>query len=386
MRYSAIEGLRAWLAWFVVSAHIVWYTGAPQLIPKLNWFYHLGYYSVLIFIIVSGFVIAHTVIEHRDSYSEFLRKRLFRIYPVYALCLFLAILTSHYYSNLFLGEQWSERAPYIASDLRLEQASLQGWGFIEHIAAHLTLVHGLISDDLLSRSSLMFLAPAWSLSLEWQFYVLALLIIPSMLNRTGLVILSMIAIAGFIAFKLGWLGAFVMPSTLAFGAPYFALGIVTRLCLPNISTIPKLQLAAFAILSGVTIWLDAALPIILWAIFFAYLCLERSDLVIARKARAGADFLFKSSVAQSLGARSYSTYMVHVPIIQILVVAVASIGGISLATEVCVVAILSIPLTLAASFLLYTYIEVPIHAYGKKRFAFRKTGSLDQRRLIMGPS
>ena len=36
MHYSAIDGLRAFLAWTVVAAHITWYTGAAERVHALG--------------------------------------------------------------------------------------------------------------------------------------------------------------------------------------------------------------------------------------------------------------------------------------------------------------------------------------------------------------
>ena len=45
--------------------------------------------------------------------------------------------------------------------------------FLAHALAHLTMLHGAISNALLPFSQLAFNSPAWSLSLEWQFYLVA---------------------------------------------------------------------------------------------------------------------------------------------------------------------------------------------------------------------
>ena len=50
------------------------------------------------------------------------------------------------------------------------------WGLF--IAAHLTMTHGLFPDGVLPDVWVGFLGAAWSLSTEWQFYLLALLIGP----------------------------------------------------------------------------------------------------------------------------------------------------------------------------------------------------------------
>ena len=58
-----------------------------------------------------------------------------------------------------------------------------------NIAAYLLpcllLLQGVIPDQLFSHAGDAFLAPAWSLTLEWQFYLIAPLIIAGFLLKRG---------------------------------------------------------------------------------------------------------------------------------------------------------------------------------------------------------
>ena len=55
--FASIDMLRAVLAWIVVAAHVIYYTGLLALYPKLEVINRIGDWSVTVFIIVSGFVI-----------------------------------------------------------------------------------------------------------------------------------------------------------------------------------------------------------------------------------------------------------------------------------------------------------------------------------------
>ena len=73
-KFQAIEGLRGVLAWAVVFSHLVYFAdiythGFGGRIA------HLGRPAVLIFIIVSGFVITHVIIERPEPYGSYLTRR-----------------------------------------------------------------------------------------------------------------------------------------------------------------------------------------------------------------------------------------------------------------------------------------------------------------------
>lgn len=42
-----------------------------------------------------------------------------------------------------------------------------------NIPLHLLMLHGVVPEVLVARAPGAFLAPAWSVSLEWQFYLVA---------------------------------------------------------------------------------------------------------------------------------------------------------------------------------------------------------------------
>src|ERR1700746_1845719 len=83
-KFVAIEGLRGWLAWAVVVCHLVQTSDlyAMGLGPALV---QVGLFSVLIFIIVSGFVITHLTIERPEPYGTYLVRRFMRIFPLFAV-------------------------------------------------------------------------------------------------------------------------------------------------------------------------------------------------------------------------------------------------------------------------------------------------------------
>jgi hypothetical protein len=53
---------------------------------------------------------------------------------------------------------------------RLELQTAAPWS---HWVAHISMLHGAIPTEILPGASRTVLAPSWSISLEWQFYILA---------------------------------------------------------------------------------------------------------------------------------------------------------------------------------------------------------------------
>ena len=100
--------------------------------------------------------------------------------------------------------------------------------------AHIFLLQGLIPNNVLSESEYMFLGPAWSLSLEWQFYLVAPLLLFLLRYPWGKILVPLMAAAGYYAFTEGWLGDFESPCILPGAALFFAVGIATRLVLPKL--------------------------------------------------------------------------------------------------------------------------------------------------------
>ena len=192
----------------------------------------LGHLAVMVFIIIiSGFVITNLVINSNEPCSIYLRRRALRLFPTSLICLAFGILMT-YLSYDALFQLWG-RESVQGLDLQLQQLSLSGSNLIWHILAHIFLLQGLIPDNILYYSQMMFLDPAWSLSLEWQFYIVAPIFIAAL--RSGRVIVSItvvfLLLLGYYFGNKHVFGHFGLPSFLPGIAIYFAIGILTRLYL-----------------------------------------------------------------------------------------------------------------------------------------------------------
>jgi peptidoglycan/LPS O-acetylase OafA/YrhL len=153
-RIKEFEGLRGCLAWWVVIFHIYQWAGVergavPMIIERAALF---GWVSVDLFIILSGFVITLLIETQREGFGVFIVRRFFRLAPVYYVVIAYGAV-----------DAWARGG--LGGRLR------------EHILVHLTILHGLVPGEILEGSANALCHPAWSISVEWQFYLVAPLVL-----------------------------------------------------------------------------------------------------------------------------------------------------------------------------------------------------------------
>lgn len=370
LRLTGIEGLRGWLAWTVVAGHIVSYTVGSGAAP---WLWQLSHEAVLVFIIISGFVITHLLLTRPEPYRVYLTRRFFRLYPVYLFALGLGIAGTFVGFATFLdtaGPTWGQDVARLAR----HREELLGGHFMTHLLAHLTMLHGTIPGDRLFDAQYMFLGPAWSLSLEWQFYLVAPAVV-ALARRPGTaVLLVIVAFVGMKAWAKGFLGPVMLPGMLPAAGLWFGVGIATRLALPRAGTLPSYPTAAL-LLAVALLWGHGLAPVLCWAAFIALLMLSptprrRTD----RIALALRHRLLEGPWAQRLGAASYSTYILHVPVIQLLTWGAVKVLHLGPWQTLGAVGATAVPLVLGLSLAARRWIERPGMRWGA-RIAEHLSGS-----------
>jgi len=365
--FRSLDGVRGWLAWSVVLFHMILLTAADQWKPILANADILSRVRVPCFLIISGFVITHLLLEKKERYFPYIVRRFLRIYPLYICCLALGMFATYLHFAAFADNPWGNYVPQ-PSILSEELAGSHGPTLRLHVLAHLTMTHGLISDTVLPGTEYMFLGPAWQVSLEWQFYMLAPLILLGLRTQKGKIILALTTVVGFAAFQRGWFGVFYDPSFLPGAGIYFAAGIATRLGYPKLPTLSAYPVAAIILAGGLVFLTRSFLPFFLWLAFITWLRVEHATDAVSRGIDRFADVALNSKVARYLGTRSYSTYLVHEPIIHIVVYVCIKQFGLGIAPTVAITFITVPIMTLCAAILLYKYVEAPFIAFGKGLF------------------
>src|SRR4051812_38172947 len=166
-RITLIEGMRAYLAFWVLACHVLWLSGYTENsltgVPKML---GLGYYAVDVFIIISGFVVFFLLDKKNENYRQFIVRRFFRLFPLFIVLFFVSIPLSR-----VTGSNLTQAGHFWAPDqVELLGRLLESWwrNIQWHIAVHVTMLHGAVPQVVLPDSPSAFLVPAWSVSLEWQ--------------------------------------------------------------------------------------------------------------------------------------------------------------------------------------------------------------------------
>ncbi len=375
LKFPGLEGLRGWLAWMVVFNHVAVFTGLGAPWVSTDQAQLAGKLAVTIFIILSGFVITHLVVEKDEPYGLYLARRALRIYPIYLVALLMGIGATFLTFRTFLTPDGTVD-PIATATLRypelgvllFDRAALLTNAYFAHLALHLTMLHGAFAQSFLPNSGFMFLSPAWSLSLEWQFYLVAPFVIRAATHKIAAVGLVLLALFLFVLYSLKVFGAWGVPSFLPGASLHFAIGIASRLLITGkpwrFSAWSAASVALLAV--GFLVVGEWRLPVEIWLAFLAASLYQvrggKFSGPLGRLFRA----LFESRLARYLGEASYSTYLLHLPLLQIAMY--IAVRGLALAPAAA-------PLFVAASTLLstwvlsqltYRFVERPFIERGKR--------------------
>ncbi len=366
-RFSGFDGLRGWLAWAVVTCHIAFFTGLIARYPRLHLLQRMGDEAVCLFIILSGFVITHLLIEKAEPYVVYIRRRFLRIFPIYAVALFVGVGATYLNFDTFLATPPATvfPMPEIAR-LAAQRQALEGNGFIVNLLLHVSMLHGAVSSKWVFESQYAFLRPAWSLSLEWQFYLVAPLVVWAARRRLPSIVLAITAVVLYHAYLRGHLGTFILPSFLPGAVLFFAIGIVSCLIVHR----PRVHgswLALAVLVGAYASWPPQShIPLMLWTMFFGTTLLKDRSNRLGRAIAAVYGPLFASRTARHLGLPSYSTYLLHLPILQIL----QYLAVRQLQLDAIEANYLAITGTLSLTYLLsqaaYRWVELPFIELGRR--------------------
>jgi peptidoglycan/LPS O-acetylase OafA/YrhL len=372
-RLRALDGLRGLLALYILAGHTAPFLRLPASAAWALWILSHGRGAVELFFVLSGMVIMRSILRHsgegfaRADACGFLLARAGRLLPIYAVALALAAVALSC-GNPFRVLPWlgeSDAARNIA-----EAAWPHPW--LAHLAAHITLTQGLLPAALLPDVEFTVLGPAWSLSTEWQFYLVVAAILTICRRRPAEAGDWRIFAGATMAFGVAGLLVGLLPAQwqpgrafLPHEAWYFALGIASHALLAPGRTSATwwwwlLCLEAAALLQWQqSPFMASAVPL-LWTA-----CLGCEAPTVARPLRPLATVL-NSTPLQWIGRISYPLYLIHLPVQRLMMLALApGLGNRAIVFSlVWGPAAILVPLMVALG--LHHWVEVPCWRWSRR--------------------
>lgn len=333
---AELDGVRGILSIWVVFYHSLTISGLYDKVPEKLASLLDGSNAVKVFIIMSGFVITRLILISQESYTKFILRRWLRLYPTYAIAIILSVLLQ------LVG--WMP-------------IRVSGDSTLAYAISHITMLFGALPNGFPGAGSAI-LNPTWSISLEWQFYLIAPLLIGMFKGMRSAALISAICLSssriispllyhmglkfgsGFIVSELGlfWVG---MVSFLLYR--YFCIDQKGARSIILSTFFGALIFLPYEPNIGVLTWLF----ILLLIFFFPQL----------------ASRFFANKHLVYLGAISYPVYLLHEPFMWAGVkVAGETLDKIGLSLLLFVGSLI---IVLPLSGLVHSYVEKPIIRWGK---------------------
>ncbi|MCR6657613.1 MAG: acyltransferase [Opitutus sp.] len=382
-KITEFDGLRALLAMLVVSSHLLIYSGVtPGMVWKpLRWL-TMGGMAVDVFIILSGFVIFLLLDRARETPGVYLWRRFMRLFPAYLCCLAIGIALSPVAADWLRALPWHGQDEIVRLIRVWESATAH---FSAHLFMHLTMLHGVLPDEILPHSGTALLGVAWSLSLEWQFYLVAPLAY-AMIRRPlgawfwGGAIIGSTVFAAFIKSRYAgeWALTYRPGAFLPLKAHLFFVGGVSyfahRALVKARFRMPRAMLPAA--LTGVVLFVDARALWIWFTVLAAHWVARSHPVDTASRFVCG---VLNSSFLQRVGLMSYSVYILHTAFIYVWSHALVLLPVTwTRWTFLAVLTMLVLPSIWVGASLLYRYVERPAIEFAKRRhpLAWRSSPTL----------
>jgi peptidoglycan/LPS O-acetylase OafA/YrhL len=144
-------------------------------VAKPNWYTGLGgELAVESFFLISGFYMSRILSTTYRSKRHFYINRALRILPIYYVVLFVTIIQLAFFAKVGIGTifNWPDtRSEYLAF---LPNISIFGSDWVQFLnLTHDALSPVGVSDGIGSASKFLVIVPAWTLGLEFTFYLIA---------------------------------------------------------------------------------------------------------------------------------------------------------------------------------------------------------------------
>lgn len=224
------------------------------------------------------------------------------------------------------------------------------------------MLQGVLPTDWIPFSALTLVGQAWSLSLEWQFYLVApfLFILASSLkkNWARVAVVAIAAICWIVSPYMG--GAFVGNYLPMFGAgflSYFAFKHV----LPRFSQLQLAALTATSLAMTFILLRNSAFPLAIWIV--SLFCVTSARITGGSNNVLVA--LLSTKVATYLGKISYPLYMVHMQVL-FACMWLANVLELPMSVRFVALPVGCIVASIMAADILHRAVEAPCYAFGRR--------------------
>ena len=360
-RVAALDGLRGLMMIFVLFSHYV------AEVPHGLGFLAVGWVAVIVFFVLSGFLVGRLIIDKREAGNfllVFYLRRVCRTFPTYVLTVALVLL--------IVG--WLDGRPWVHGD-----EPLPTWSYFAFVQNLFFLARQSFGQHWLS--------PTWTLALEEQFYLVAPIVflaaprrlwVPVLLGLcgTGLAVRT----CGILTGTLGFAPLALMPASLDVLCAGLLLAALVR---NNSIDWPRwsLQLRVAPILLLLAVAglqrLDGGVVGPRFQVLGPGLMAVAAGLLILMLIEGAPEARrFRSPLLAFFGRISYSVYLTHLPVLGLM-------HGLLLDAEPDIrtpaqmaVTAASAVLTIALSYGLTHLLEEPIQAWAR-RLCWSPVGSAE---------
>lgn len=363
LRFRSLDAMRGIAALQVMFAHYLsagqgWIDfGSPWVRFTPLRFLLQAHLAVIFFFVLSGFALAHSLLEEqRPSYLTFIARRFCRIYLPFAAAILI--------STILCMALRQDFVPGISDSLRVDWLDASPTAVARHF-----LMTGLRPDmqldgvmwSLVHEMRVSLIIPALVALFLWRFWVGAMVVAATSL-------LALIT-ATQIGLWNPWQGVSIFASglqTLFYLFP-FAVGIVVAIWRTRLTAMLRRHLLLAIALGGV---------MMLWRHFInSYgfsdwlVSLLAAGAILVALEFSAVDRALLSKPLQWFGRVSYSLYLVHLPIL------LALLHGLAGTTSVQVAVLTAIPCSFLAALLLNTFVEQPAARLGRSILIGRKASA-----------
>jgi peptidoglycan/LPS O-acetylase OafA/YrhL len=350
IRIPALDGLRGLMTLFVVYSHF--FVEVPHGIGV----FHLGWVAVMVFFVLSGYLVGRLIIEKQDAANflpVFYLRRICRTFPTYFLsgALLLAI------GGHFADKIWMHDDPWLPS-----------WSYFAFAQ----------NVFMLSRESygMHWLAPTWTLALEEQFYIIVPFLFLLTPRRRWIAVLSALCLAGMALRAFGVFSGLIGIAPLVLlptSADVLCVGLLLAVLVKNdaidwdrwsgplrVAPIVCLLVAAAAQHldgGGVGPWFQILDPFLV--------SVTGALLILMLVKRAPEARRFHSRILRFFGDISYSVYLTHLAVLGLMHGLILNAAPDTATPAQILVTLAAVPVTIAIGWIMTRTLEQPITAWGR---------------------